>query len=495
MWMLFNAINKETKESVCVHILHKEKIPAPWKDDDSFLELMRREATMLTRMRHPHMLRLLHPLDESRSALVLISEPLTASLANVFGDTRRPRGYEKNLEKNEQIDFERLVSTHELGAIDIKNGLRQVGEALSFLHQQAKTYHAAVDPHHIFVTPQGDWKLAGMYFSSTVTARGETITSNPHIKIEGGDATTFVCPSFEYAAPELINRLPYTDAADSFSLGLLAWRLHLFIAKQQLPPPMLELQPYHIFINSLTNRNYSAPGMPQSLVEALPRLLFCAPGASSLLSSGRWSIEEFLDAEYFRDVLIRTLRYLDTILEKDLEGRVEFLKRLPQALSLFDAKTVRQRVLPPLLLQLKDVQLSVFALPSILDICRQSLTPGDFERLVVPELRQLVALCIADTSGGKDGKEGPASSQPVPPQLSYVLLRGLDILFSKSSSAFQRDFIVPLISKCLEARQPQLRQQALKELSVVEIMNKIDYRELKTQLYASAPSHLRFDQL
>ena len=64
-----------------------------------------------------------------------------------------------------------------------------------------------------------------------MVARGEPIASNAHISIGGGDASAFVCPPFEYAAPELINRLPYTDACDSFSLGMLAWRLHLFIAK------------------------------------------------------------------------------------------------------------------------------------------------------------------------------------------------------------------------------------------------------------------------
>ena len=77
------------------------------------------------------MLRVLHPLDESRSALVMISEPLTASLANAFGDTRRPREYEKEVDaKKEAIDFDRLVAQHELGALDVKNGLRQVSHTL-----------------------------------------------------------------------------------------------------------------------------------------------------------------------------------------------------------------------------------------------------------------------------------------------------------------------------------------------------------------------------
>jgi hypothetical protein len=51
MWMLFHAVHKETKEAVCVHILHKEKIPKAQRDSEPFLELMRREANQLVRVR------------------------------------------------------------------------------------------------------------------------------------------------------------------------------------------------------------------------------------------------------------------------------------------------------------------------------------------------------------------------------------------------------------------------------------------------------------
>jgi len=70
---------------------------------------------------------------------------------------------------------------------------------------------------------------------------------------------------------------------------------------------------------------------------------------------------------------------------------IDFLKRLPQALHIFDAKTAKQRLLPPLLLQLSgmslhvheelmstllisgadfqaDDQIAVFALPSVLRV-------------------------------------------------------------------------------------------------------------------------------
>jgi hypothetical protein len=47
----------------------------------------------------------LKPLDESRSALVLITEPLCGSLANAMDATRRPKAYEEELEQKEKLDF------------------------------------------------------------------------------------------------------------------------------------------------------------------------------------------------------------------------------------------------------------------------------------------------------------------------------------------------------------------------------------------------------
>lgn len=76
--------------------------------------------------------------------------------------------------------------------------------------------------------------------------------------------------------------------------------------------------------------------------------------------------------------------------------RIAFLKRLPQALHLFDDKTVvcvfarrgvrplllcapllqaEQRILPPLLMQLNDPSGAVFAIPSVLKIAHTLETP------------------------------------------------------------------------------------------------------------------------
>lgn len=195
-------------------------------------------------------------------------------------------------------------------------------------------------------------------------------------------------------------------------------------------------------------------GVPASLQDSL-RLLVKSN------SQERLSIESFLQAEYFRDILIRTLRYLDSILEKDIEGRIEFLKRLPQALSLFDRLTVERRVLPPLLLQLQDVSLALFVLPSVLEIAKQKeTTTALFESQILPSLIKLLPL-------------------ENPPQLTFVFLKSLELLATRCSAAAQRDYIIPMILRAMDSKTPAIAQQALKELSDVNVVNKLEFREFK----------------
>jgi hypothetical protein len=165
---------------------------------------------------------------------------------------------------------------------------------------------------------------------------------------------------------------------DSFSLGILAWRLHRYLSKQNPVPTIADLPAYHLyawrlcgvvssfavvyslyqlsgfflslfhslsqslvfclthshtfslflsscfhvfrFISTLPSRDLGT-GMPPSLTEALPRLVLTdtSPAGAAAMGNNRMTVDDFLQAEFFRDVLIRTLRYLDSILEKDIE--------------------------------------------------------------------------------------------------------------------------------------------------------------------------------
>ena len=223
-----------------------------------------------------------------------------------------------------------------------------------------------------------------------------------------------------------------------FGVGVLALRIHKHLA-QIKNTFSTDLLTYQAMLSALQSSNLPNC-IPNSLKSSLTSLLKSQP-------ESRLTTDTFLQSEYFSDILIRTLRYLDSILEKDMEGRIEFLKRLPQALSLFDRGTIERRILPPLLLQLKDLNLALFVLPTIMEIAKQKETTISlFESQILPPIIKILPL-------------------ENPPQLTFVFLQSLNLLISRCSAANQRDYIIPLVLRALDSKQLQIAQQALKELS------------------------------
>ena len=56
-----------------------------FQERDALLDQLRRAVAQLTRLRHPQVLTVQHPLEESRDSLAFATEPVYASLANVLG--------------------------------------------------------------------------------------------------------------------------------------------------------------------------------------------------------------------------------------------------------------------------------------------------------------------------------------------------------------------------------------------------------------------------
>lgn len=51
---------------------------------ETFLQLCRKDAANLAKLKHPNVVRLLEPFEETRSQLVMVTEAVTASLADVI---------------------------------------------------------------------------------------------------------------------------------------------------------------------------------------------------------------------------------------------------------------------------------------------------------------------------------------------------------------------------------------------------------------------------
>lgn len=54
--------------------------------EDSFLDVLRNDASRLVRIRHPGVVHVVQALDETKNAMAFVTEPLFASVANALGD-------------------------------------------------------------------------------------------------------------------------------------------------------------------------------------------------------------------------------------------------------------------------------------------------------------------------------------------------------------------------------------------------------------------------
>ncbi len=94
----------------------------------------------MTRLRHPCILEVVEPLEETRSELTFATEQVVAPLL-------------------EALQNDRSVEV-QLDEVEVQKGLLQVARGLEFLHE-AKMIHANLTPDAILINAKGDWKIGG----------------------------------------------------------------------------------------------------------------------------------------------------------------------------------------------------------------------------------------------------------------------------------------------------------------------------------------------
>ncbi|KAJ3282131.1 hypothetical protein HK104_011072 [Borealophlyctis nickersoniae] len=178
--------------------------------------------------------------------------------------------------------------------------------------------------------------------------------------------------------------------------------------------------------------------------------------------SGRISIAEFQASSYFDNLLISTIKYLDTFVEKTQVQRAQFLKGLVRVLPQFSERVLHRKILPALLQEAKDPLMAPFILPNVFWISER-MQEKDFVERVLPSLKPLFRLHD-------------------PPQAVLLLLSRVDLFLKKSPSAemFRQD-IMPLIYGALDLPVPQVQEQALKVIPTV--LERLDFSAIKNVLF------------
>lgn len=437
LWQSFRGKDKKTRAPVSLFIMQRKMLPKALRGD-AYWTLIKKDSNTLTRLRHPHILDVKRaPLDE-RGVLVTVTEPVVASLANLMGDHR---GLKELPAHQEAI---------KLTGLDLKNGLRQLVECLEFLHHKCNLVHGHVDPANIYLTPGGHWKLAGFCFTRRADKPPAKLdyTTKAGARIRG-------LPSLNFVAPELVLNGQSDYLSDIYSLGQVAFHAHKHVSPNgDVHPPdrITSLDEYKAYIQNL-HRPLLLEGLPPTLHRIIARMLAGDP-------SQRPELREFLSCDYYNDVLVRTLRFLDGMLQQDVKKRVQFLRQLPKVIGLFDARSAEHKVLPKLMLQFNvgEKGLMLFCLPAILKIAER-MESKVFEAKIVPVLRK----CAKMQS----------------PQFLYVVMSQFGGLIDKASETSQQKVLVPLILTALASKQSRLQSLALKRTVECANQNKFAYDALR----------------
>ena len=75
LWKIFSGVKKSTKQSAAVFVLEKRSLDAKYpgaehkNERERLLEQIRKSISQLTRLRHPQVLTVQFPLEESRDCL------------------------------------------------------------------------------------------------------------------------------------------------------------------------------------------------------------------------------------------------------------------------------------------------------------------------------------------------------------------------------------------------------------------------------------------
>lgn len=165
-WKIYDAKRKKTGAAYSIFVFDRKTLEhpsgsssslrAPSKDglkaaQEEVVERLKREAGLLARLRHPCVLELVEPVEETRGGgLQFVSEPVAGSLGVLLAEKDEEereaggRGWvqEEGRRRRREVDIDEL---------EIQKGLVQVGKGLEFLHESANLIHGNLTPDAVMV--------------------------------------------------------------------------------------------------------------------------------------------------------------------------------------------------------------------------------------------------------------------------------------------------------------------------------------------------------
>ena len=282
--------------------------------------------------------------------------------------------------------------------------------------------------------------------------------------------------NIDYTSPDFVMDGNVTSAADMFSLGMLIIALYNSPHKSPLDFNGSVSSYKRAFASSSSvpskNNNFmSSQPLPKDVVSGvLDRLITRRPAQ-------RQDAREFQQARYFDNILVSTIRFLDSLPAKTPQEKSQFLRGLPRILNQFPKSVMEKKILPALLDEMKDRELLTLILQNVFKIVTVLPTgKRAFTEKVIPKLRETFLSTPAPNSKGVAPDRDSLKEAGL-----MVLLENMQVAAENSSGKEFKDDILPIINHALESPTHSLVDAALRTLPVVLPM--LDFWTIKNELF------------
>ena len=495
-WKVYDGKKKSTGKAVSIFVFERKSLDpnsgglggrsgeaSLRKLHDEVIARVKKESNLLARLRHPSILELAEPIEDTRSGgLMFATEPVTASLGGLLhekdeqeragGVAGRPSRYVV-----EEADGQRRRRELEIDELEIQKGLLQVARGLEFLHESAGLIHGNLTPDAIFVNVKSDWKIAGLGFAGPPDNATSQQTMPPISLSEAlyhdPRLPRSVQLDLDYTSPDFAMDSNISSSADMFSLGLLL--LALYNSPHTSPlKTNSNLSTYkNLFSSSSTtpsqsNNFLSSRPLPNDLKSSvLPRLITRRPAQ-------RMNAREFQQSAFFDNILVSSIRFLDALPAKTPNEKSAFMRGLPKILDQFPKAVLEKKVLPALLEETKDRELLSLILQNVFKTIR--ILPSGQRAMtdkILPQLRE--------TFLSSAGKTAQHERDPAKEAGLVVVLENIDLIGENCNGKEFKNDVLPVLQLGLESPTHAIVDKALGCLATILAI--LDFSTIKNEVF------------
>ncbi|KAJ5653464.1 hypothetical protein N7490_000467 [Penicillium lividum] len=493
-WKIHDAKKKSTGTAASVFIFDRKSLEprsggfgprsggSSKKLQEDVIERLKREAGNLARLRHPSILQVLEPVEETRGGgLMFATEPLIASLSGLLlekGEQESAPGAGSRSSRYmvEEADGSRRRRDLEIDELEIQKGLLQVAKGLEFLHESAGLVHGNLNPDAIFINAKSDWKISGLGFAGPPDS-SETKSSLPPLAVsevlyQDPRLPASVQLNMDFTSPDFALDSNVSSSADLFSLGLII--IALYNSPHVSPiQAHANLSTYKKLLGSSSttpsqSNNFlcSNPIPPGVVSQVLPRLITRRPAQ-------RMNARDFQQSPYFDNVLVSTIRFLESLPTKNASEKSQFLRGLQRVLPDFPVSVLERKVLGVLLDEMKDRDLLPLILQNVFGIL-QRIPNGRrvFPEKIIPCLKEVFGTIPGKTAQERDSKKDAGL---------MVVLDNMKLVAENCSGLEFKEDILPLIRLGLDSPTHSVVDASIKSLPV--FLPVLDFSTVKNEVF------------